>query len=123
MLVTGARVKREVWMSGRATFADWADRRRGVRAKLAHGTSFLGDTWTGSSHEDPRAAGQREREILAPEAAKSGDTKGRPPPETKIRSGLPFSATAIASSTAGFRRLKHKRRCSSRRPAITTALD
>ena len=42
----------------------------------------------------------REREILAPQAAKSGDTRGRLRPRPRIRSARRFSAIAIASSTA-----------------------
>ncbi len=39
---------------------------------------------------------QRERQILAPQAAKSADTRGRLRPSRKIRSAPRFSAIAIA---------------------------
>src|SRR5215203_1903669 len=52
---------------------------------------------------------QREREILAPQAAKSGDTKGRlrPEQEDAIRPAFQRDRDRIIHSKA-FRRLKHK---------------
>jgi dGTPase len=52
---------------------------------------------------------QREREILAPQAAKSGDTKGRlrPEPEDPIRPAFQRDRDRIIHCKA-FRRLKHK---------------
>jgi dGTPase len=52
---------------------------------------------------------QREREILAPQAAKSGDTRGRlrPEPEDPIRPAFQRDRDRIIHSKA-FRRLKHK---------------
>ena len=52
---------------------------------------------------------QREREILAPQAAKSGDTKGRVRPEAEdpIRPAFQRDRDRIIHSKA-FRRLKHK---------------
>jgi dGTPase len=52
---------------------------------------------------------QREREILAPQAAKSGDSRGRlrPEPEDPIRPAFQRDRDRIIHSKA-FRRLKHK---------------
>ena len=52
---------------------------------------------------------QREREILAPQAAKSGDTQGRirPEPEDPIRPAFQRDRDRIIHCKA-FRRLKHK---------------
>jgi dGTPase len=52
---------------------------------------------------------QREREILAPQAAKSGDSRGRPHPEPEdpIRPAFQRDRDRVIHSKA-FRRLKHK---------------
>src|SRR5579862_4082418 len=52
---------------------------------------------------------QRERDILAPQAAKSADTKGRlrPEPEDGVRPAFQHDRDRIIHSKA-FRRLKHK---------------
>ena len=95
VLLTGARVRAGVDLGTRATFADLGQtlaENFGV-GPLAHGTSFLSKRDNGR-HMTPsirEQLEQREREILAPQASKSADSKGRTRHETEdpIRPGLP----------------------------------
>ena len=65
---------------------------------------------------------QREREILAPAASKSADSRGRLRPEEEdgIRPAFQRDRDRIIHCKA-FRRLNTRLKCSSRRQAITTA--
>ena len=130
LLVAGNASGAGVDLGTRRTFADVGQTLAelfGV-GPLADGTSFLqGDRrhigWPairiGSTIREELE--QREREILAPQAAKSADSRGRLRPKRKTTSGRRFSATAIASSTARRSAVSStRRRCSSRRPATTT---
>ena len=106
----------------RATFADLGQtvaEMFGV-GPLPNGASFLGDILS-NPPGGPEGLGctrsmtireqleQREREILAPQAAKSGDTKGRLRPEAEdpIRPAFQRDRDRIIHCKA-FRRLKHK---------------
>ena len=75
-------------------------------ARWPHGTSFLEDDSLSSIRE---ALEQRERETLAPQAAKSADSRGRlrPEPEDDVRPAFQHDRDRIIHSKA-FRRLKHK---------------
>ena len=109
LLLTGARVRAGVDLGTRATFADLGQTLAdnfGV-GPLAHGTSFLRMRRSLSSIRE--ALEQRERETLAPQAAKSADSRGRlrPEPEDDVRPAFQHDRDRIIHSKA-FRRLKHK---------------
>src|SRR6185436_7941428 len=66
-------------------------------------------SWRTSLSSIREALEQREREMLAPQAAKSADTRGRLRPETEddVRPAFQHDRDRIIHSKA-FRRLKHK---------------
>ena len=118
LLVAGARVRAGVDLGTRATFADL-----GQTLAEVFGVGALG-----ARHQLPRRGGrgssragrralmtlreqleQREREILAPQAAKSADSRGRlrPEPEDDVRPAFQRDRDRIIHCKA-FRRLKHK---------------
>ncbi len=111
LMVTGANIRKGVDIGTRATFAD-----------LGQTIAELFGAEAPARHQLPRrycghAAAmmireqleQREREILAPQAAKSGDTKGRlrAEEEDPIRPAFQRDRDRIIHCKA-FRRLKHK---------------
>ena len=103
LLVAGARVRAGVDLGTRATFADLGQtladnlrRRRRWRTARAF-CEILEQVAVPSIRE---ALEQREREILAPQAAKSADsTRAAARPSPRTTSGRRSSAIAIASST------------------------
>jgi len=133
LMVTGARVRRGLDLGVRKTFADLGQTLAelfGV-GHLAHGTSFLSEI---TSEERKRRSPQsmiclrpvralratdmsslrqqleaREREILAPQAAKSADSRGRLRAEAEddVRPAFQRDRDRIIHCKA-FRRLKHK---------------
>ena len=87
--------------------------RSSASAPLAHGTSFLRDRGRSRSSDDRLHSAQqleaREREILAPQAAKSADSRGRLRAEAEddVRPAFQRDRDRIIHCKA-FRRLKHK---------------
>ena len=108
LLMTGRRVKRGADLGTRTTFADlgqtlaanFSRRSTGARQQLSGGRRCRAFV---------KALEQRERETLAPQAARSADSRGRlrPEPEDDVRPAFQHDRDRIIHSKA-FRRLKHK---------------
>ena len=109
---TGAARARAASISARApTFADLGQTLAEVFGvgPLAHGTSFLRRDRSRGAMTLREQLEAREREILAPQAAKSADSRGRlrPEPEDDVRPAFQRDRDRIIHCKA-FRRLKHK---------------
>ena len=113
LLVAGARVRpRRRPGHARDVRRSRPDAGRDLRRRraLAHGTSFLHGASSRSTYDDlAKQLEAREREILAPQAAKSADSRGRLRPEAEddVRPAFQRDRDRIIHCKA-FRRLKHK---------------
>ena len=108
LLLTGRRVKRGADLGTRSSHSPTSGRRspptsRSDRWRTA--SAF----WRTSLSSIREALEQRERETLAPQAARSADSRGRlhPEPEDDVRPAFQHDRDRIIHSKA-FRRLKHK---------------